>query len=56
MKLVVDDIKEVKVVTVDVDKKFIHFDELPNGKWRCVYSKSLDGKVIFEEREAGDYK
>ena len=30
-----------KVVSVDVPKKMIVFEEMPNGKWRLTYTKSL---------------
>lgn len=30
-----------KVVSVDIEKKMINIEELPNGTWRLIYTKSL---------------
>ena len=51
MKLIVDEIKEIKVVTADVESEFIHIDRLPDGTWRCVYTKNMQDKIVFGEPE-----
>jgi len=30
-----------KVASIDVDKKFIHIEEMPDGTWRLNYSSNL---------------
>ena len=30
-----------KATALDIDKKMIHFDELPDGTWRLMFSKSV---------------
>jgi hypothetical protein len=50
MILTVNEITEVKVVSVDVDKEFIYFDKLPDGSWRMTYTKSLDERFVLHER------
>ena len=30
-----------RVTSVDIDKKVIYFEEMPDGRWRLTYTKSL---------------
>lgn len=30
-----------KVVSVDIEKKMINIEQLPNGTWRLIYTKNL---------------
>ena len=52
MKTVCEEITELKVVHVDVDKEFVYFDKLTNGQWRCTMTKSMKDRFIIEERKS----
>lgn len=51
MKLRIDEITEVKQVSVDVDKEFIYLDKLPDGSWRLTYTKNLKDRFVLIERK-----
>ena len=50
MRLEVDEIIEIKVVSTDVDKEFMYFDRLEDGSWRLVYSKNMADRFVLHER------
>lgn len=50
MRLTIDEITEIKVVSTDVDKEFLYFDKLDDGSWRLVYTKSLEDRFVLHER------
>lgn len=50
MKLQVDEITEIKVVSANVDNEFIYIDKLKDGSWRLVYSKNLEDRMELVER------
>ena len=50
MRLTVDEITEIKVVSTDVDKEFMYFDRLDDGSWRLVYSKNMADRFVLHER------
>lgn len=54
MKLKVEEITEIKVVSVDVESEFIHIDRLNDGKWRLVYTKNMEDRLDIEERNDED--
>jgi hypothetical protein len=50
MKAICDEIEELRMVTVDVDKTFVYFDKLDNGSWRCVMTKDMKDKFKIVEK------
>ena len=50
MKLEVEEITEIKVVSANVDAEFIYMDKLKDGSWRLVYSKNMEDRMILRER------
>jgi hypothetical protein len=50
MRLEIGEIKEIKVVSCNVDNEFAYIDKLNDGTWRIVYSKNLEGRIVIHER------
>ena len=50
MKLDVEEISEIKVVSADVEAEFIYIDKLKDGSWRLVYSKNMEDRMRIRER------
>jgi hypothetical protein len=45
----IPEIKEVKVVTVDVEGTFCYIDKLKDGSWRICHTKNLE--IDIKERD-----